>query len=176
MLNGRVSQLGEMLGYYGGHTMAEERTYTQAEVEEQRREASEIAFRKGQEKAKESANQKTQAEKLKYYEEKEAKELAEKEFNSITTSLQSEDLAEAGLKKSAITRFAKEHMDDLKGLEGKELSAKVKELRESANEDDRDLFFGTTEVSASGSLKPLGSGATKPGYSYVPGTTIRIKN
>lgn len=160
----------------------ENRTYTQAEVEQMKAEASQVAFKRGQEKAKAeleaSKEQKQTEEQLKRLQELEAKEaerLEQAELNETIEALKAEELKGTGLRVPALTRFAKENKDVIKGLTGEALASKVKELRENANEDDQALFFENADVNASGSLAQAANGGNNETTTeYLKGSSIRV--
>lgn len=163
--------------------MAEPRTYTEAELAQIKQEASDAAFKKGLEKAKANleaskgqADTEAKLKRLQELEAKEAERAVQAELNETIEALKADELKDTGLKTPAVKRFATEHKDTLKGLTGEALASKVKELRESANEDDKTLFFDNADVNASGSLSQAAQGGEKEtGYEYLPGSSIKIK-
>lgn len=156
--------------------MPEDRTYTQAEVDQMRQEASDKAYKAAEAKLKGAEVEKeTQAKltRLEQLEAAEAKRLEEAELNNTVANLKADELKDTGLKGAAAKRFAMEHKDDLKGLTGEELAAKVKDLRENLDEEDKELFFQDTEVNASKSLLGGDGKDDDDEVQYYPGTTIR---
>lgn len=157
--------------------MPEDKTYTQAQVDEMVQTASDKGYKAAEAKLKGAEVEKdTQAKltRLEQLEEAEAKRLAEAELNNTVSNLKADELKDTGLKGAAAKRFAMEHQDELKGLAGEELATKVKDLRENLDEEDKELFFQDTEVNASSSL--LGGDGKDDDdnkVKYYPGTTIR---
>lgn len=156
--------------------MPENKTYTQAEVDQMRQEASDKAFKAAEAKYKQTqALEETEAKlkRLQELEEAEAKRLEQAELNETISNLKADELKDTGLRGAGLKRFALEHKNDLKGLAGDELATKVKALKDELENEDKELFFTETEVNASGSLLGGDDNNDEEEIEYYPGTTIK---
>lgn len=156
-------------------------TNTQVEVEKPTKQIAKESYEAGYAKAKreleaqqQNADVEAKIKRLDELEKAEAERLAQAEINETINNLKDDELKEAGLKTAGIKRFATENIDSIKGLKGTELSAKIKEIRESVNEDDQTLFFENVEVNASGSIVASAKSDQEEAgkVEYYPGTSI----
>lgn len=155
-------------------------TFTQEQVEQLLKEKADASFKAGQKKAREEkakaaqeSNFEAQKARLEELEGQETIRLQEKELNETIAFLKTDAMNDTGLKVAGLKRFANENKEQLKGLSGEALSAKVKEIRESINEDDENLFFDNAEVQASSSLVGGEFNEENNGDEYYPGSSIR---
>lgn len=159
--------------------MAEVLQITQDEVDKLVKEKADASFKAGLAKAKADreaeANNTETAEKLKELEILKADKAKREQESLVGNTVEAiKGLEITGLKKSAITRFAKENIEDLKGLEGEKLQAKIRAKFDKADEETKELMFDEKFVKTSGSFEPGDyENDDSKEVQYYPGTSIR---
>lgn len=135
-------------------------TYTKEQVEAMIREKSDASYKAGLAKAQNEAKENADKAELERYRQEAQAQKAKQELNGIVEALKADDLKEYGIK--GTSRFANEYKDQLLGKSGDELKQALNSIRDKADDETKGLFFGSSEVNASGTLLEAALGGAQP--------------